>query len=273
MPKYLDMHGLETLTGDIENTYLKKDQRGAAGGVASLDSNGKVPTSQIPGGAGGVQDVSYKGTSLVDQTGTANIPPAQTSVPGLAMVGAGYGLKAADPDGNSAGRISTDAATSSHIRFFTDQYRPITPYYLPEAVFRGLAQVAGDDTQTDSQNPVGTYTDDAKEAIQEMLNVPDATENADEHSALLTEINSSTIEENLLRSELPGTAVAVTFDSNDNPSTITHSKNNVTIRTDVFTWGTDSVTEVRTLATGKKITIVTNLVTLAQMISDVEEVA
>lgn len=192
MPKYLDMHGLETLTGDIENTYLKKNQRGAAGGVASLDSNGKVPTSQIPGGAGGVQDVSYKGTSLVDQTGTANIPPAQTSVPGLAMVGAGYGLKAADPDGNSAGRISTDAATSSHIRFFTDQYRPITPYYVPEAVFRGLAKVAGDDTQTDSQNPVGTYTDDAKEAIQEMLNVPDATENADEHSALLTEITQTT---------------------------------------------------------------------------------
>lgn len=273
MPKYLDMHGLETLTGDIENTYLKKNQRGAAGGVASLDSNGKVPTSQIPGGAGGVQDVSYKGTSLVDQTGTANIPPAQTSVPGLAMVGAGYGLKAADPDGNSAGRISTDAATSSHIRFFTDQYRPITPYYLPEAVFRGLAQVAGDDTQTDSQNPVGTYTDDAKEAIQEMLNVPDADENANEHSALLTEINSGVIEENLLRSEMPGTSTTVTMDSNGNPVSIVHTANSETVRTDSFVWSTNSVVETRTLASGKYITITTNLETLAQTISAVQEVA
>ena len=96
---------------------------------------------------------------------------------------------------------------------------------------------------------------------------------ADKSHELLTQITNGTIEENLLRSELPGTAVAVTFDSNDNPYTITHSKNNVTIRTDVFTWGTDSVTEVRTLATGKKITITTDLVTLAQTISDVEEVA
>ena len=94
-----------------------------------------------------------------------------------------------------------------------------------------------------------------------------------EKSSLLTEITNSTIEENLLRSELPGTAVVVTFDSNDNPSTITHSKNGTTIRTDVFTWGTDTVTEVRTLATGKKITITTNLETLAQTISEVQEVA
>lgn len=138
-----------------------------------------------------VADVKYKNTSLVNQDGVAQIPPAQTSTPGLAMVGSGYGLKAADPSGNSAGRISTDGATSSHIRFFTDQYRPITPYYLPEAVFRGLAKVAGDNTQTDSQNPVGTYTDDAKEAIQEMLNVPDATENETAHAALMTEITNA----------------------------------------------------------------------------------
>ena len=58
MPKYLDMHGLETLTGEIENTYLKKNQKGAAGGVATLDSNGKVPSSQIPSGTGGTTNYS-----------------------------------------------------------------------------------------------------------------------------------------------------------------------------------------------------------------------
>lgn len=50
MPKYLDMHGLDTLTSDIEATYLRKNKRGVAGGVASLDSNGKVPMSQMPSG-------------------------------------------------------------------------------------------------------------------------------------------------------------------------------------------------------------------------------
>lgn len=229
MPKYLDMHGLETLTGDIENTYLKKNQRGAAGGVASLNSSGKVPSSQLPdtgtsdysdltnkpqingttlsgnkttanlgihdvpaGGTTGqvltkhsdtdqdvewatppVTDVQTHGTSVVGQGGVANIPPATATDLGVMKVGAGYGLKAADPNGNSAGRIMTDKATSSHIKGFTDEYRPITPAYLPEAVFQGMARAAGDNTQAASQNATGVFTNEAKEAVQSMLKVPD----------------------------------------------------------------------------------------------------
>ena len=78
--------------------------------------------------------------------------------------------------------------------------------------------------------------------------------------------------DNLLIGELPGTTQTVTFDSNDNPSTITHSKNGSTVRTDVFTWGTNTVTEVRT-AYGKYITITTDLTTLQSVISEVQEVA
>ena len=78
--------------------------------------------------------------------------------------------------------------------------------------------------------------------------------------------------DNLLIGELPGTTQTVTFDANDNPSTITHSKNGTTVRTDVFTWGTDTVTEVRT-AYGKSITITTDLTTLQSVISEVQEVA
>lgn len=80
MPKYLDMHGLETLTGDIEATYLRKNKRGAANGVASLDSNGKVPVSQIPGGAGGTSDYTdldnkpqINGTTLSGNKTSANL--------------------------------------------------------------------------------------------------------------------------------------------------------------------------------------------------------
>ena len=80
MPKYLDLHGLETLTSDIDATYLKKNQRGVANGVASLDSNGKVPASQIPGGAGGTTDYDdltdkpqINGNELSGNKTTANL--------------------------------------------------------------------------------------------------------------------------------------------------------------------------------------------------------
>ena len=77
----------------------------------------------------------------------------------------------------------------------------------------------------------------------------------------------------LLIDEIPGTTKTVTFDSDSNPSTITHTKNGNTVRTDVFTWTTTTVTEVRTLASGKSITVVTNLETLEQTISEMQGVA
>lgn len=95
----------------------------------------------------------------------------------------------------------------------------------------------------------------------------------DDVTQLKSDLTSMTVEEKLLRSELPGTTVVVAFGSDDNPSSITHSANGTTIRTDVFTWGTGSVEEVRTLSTGENITITTNLETLAQTISEVQEVA
>lgn len=81
------------------------------------------------------------------------------------------------------------------------------------------------------------------------------------------------IQENLLNSEIPGTTQTVVFDSNGNPTSITHTANNTTVRTDIFVWGTGTVTETRTLATGKYITITVNLDTLAQTISVIQEVA
>lgn len=80
-------------------------------------------------------------------------------------------------------------------------------------------------------------------------------------------------EESLLRSEMPGTSTTVTTDSDGNPTSIVHTANSATVRTDTFVWGTETVTETRTLANGKYITITTNLETLAQTISAVQEVA
>lgn len=99
-----------------------------------------------------------------------------------------------------------------------------------------------------------------------------ATDLANAVQTSLENADTATVEEKLLRSELPGTVQTVTFDSAGNPATITHSASGSTVRTDVFTWSSNSVTEVRT-ASDKQITITTNLTTLEQTISAITEVA
>ena len=67
----------------------------------------------------------------------------------------------------------------------------------------------------------------------------------------------------LLHDEIPDTVQAIAFDSTTgNVSTITHTRDNTAIRTDAFTFGTGTITEVRTLNTGENLTIVTNTATL-----------
>ena len=100
-----------------------------------------------------------------------------------------------------------------------------------------------------------------------------ADKTATENSSLLNAITNSATEEDLLRSEMPGTSTTVTTDSDGNPTSIVHTANSATVRTDTFVWGTGTVTETRTLANGRYITITTNLETLAQTISAVQEVA
>ena len=91
-------------------------------------------------------------------------------------------------------------------------------------------------------------------------------------SPLKSALLSDELEEKLLRDEIPGTTTTVTMDSNGNPTSIVHSADGTTVRTDSFVWSTGSVTETRT-AGDKYITITTNLETLAQTISEVQEVA
>lgn len=97
------------------------------------------------GGTGGVTDVQVNGQSIVSD-GVANVPLAETNVFGA--------LKTAE--------ISTVKAGNTN-------QRAITPYYNHAAAFYGLAKAAGDTTQSQSDNAVGTYTDAAKRKIAEML--------------------------------------------------------------------------------------------------------
>lgn len=66
----------------------------------------------------------------------------------------------------------------------------------------------------------------------------------------------------LFQENIPGTVQTIAFDSAGNIQSVTHRENNVVVRTDVFTFAASTITEVRTLATGESLTIVTNTDTL-----------
>ena len=62
--------------------------------------------------------------------------------------------------------------------------------------------------------------------------------------------------------EIDNTVQTITFASDGSVQKIEHKRNNVIIRTDTFTFATNTITEVRTLNTGESLTIATNLTTL-----------
>ena len=112
-----------------------------------------------------VSDVQIDGTSIV-QNGVANIPVGNFNQLGAVKTDSAFGINA-----NSAGRIYTCKASETTIKTGTHQYMPIVPYNQDIAAFYGLSKAAGDTTQSQSSNAVGTYTDEAKIAIQKMLGI------------------------------------------------------------------------------------------------------
>ena len=125
-----------------------------------------------------VDDVQINGTSIVEN-GVANVPMADDLNLGAVTVNGSYGI----------GRFSTNGAlyinapTSTYIKSGTNTYRPIVPKFQHESVFYGLAKSAGDTTQSQSSNAVGTYTDTAKGKIQTMLGIADLIGNSEESTA------------------------------------------------------------------------------------------
>lgn len=106
------------------------------------------------------------GTSIVEN-GVANVPLSSTDEFGVVkVIGEAYGVT------SSEGRLFTAKANDAQVQNGTNNFKPIVPSNQHSATFYGLAKASGDATQIQSANPVGTYTDDAKEAIQNMLGVP-----------------------------------------------------------------------------------------------------
>ena len=109
-----------------------------------------------------VEDVQVNGTSIISN-GVADIPLATSNSYGVVKGNEPYGVSI-----NSSGALYINGSNSTDVKAGTQSYRPLVPMHQHEATFYGLAKAAGADMK-DSTNPVGTYTDEAKSAIKEML--------------------------------------------------------------------------------------------------------
>jgi len=165
--KYATFYALAKAAGDSTQsassnpvgTYTD-EAKAAIQQMLDVPSNDDIPDVSV-------QDVQVNGTSVL-QDGVANVPKASTSELGVIQLGTGgtTGLKI-----NNSGYLSIDRAPASIVKGGTAQNMPITPDVQHTSAFYGLAKAAGDTTQSASSNAVGTYTDEAKVAIQKMLGV------------------------------------------------------------------------------------------------------
>ena len=150
-------------TGSIRGEQGQQGAKGEQGDDYVLTAQDKqdianlVPAPEVP-----VEDVQINGTSILTD-GVANIPPAKAGTLGLVKMGQGLSV-------NAEGALFTQYADPNRIKAENTYYMPITPVYQHVAAFYGLAHAAGDTTQKTSSNAVGTYTEDAKSAISDMLN-------------------------------------------------------------------------------------------------------
>ena len=113
-----------------------------------------------------LQNIAINGTPVVTNNSIANIPAASADTFGVVKVGAnGITL-------SSSNVLTPQIAIESDIKTGTTTSRLQIPANQHIAAFYGLAKAAGDTTQSVSTNAVGTYTDEAKAAIQTMLGVP-----------------------------------------------------------------------------------------------------
>ena len=106
--------------------------------------------------------------SMLDAVGPEDY--ASVTKAGVVKIINNYGLNLLN------GVITTFPASADTIKTATNNtygsYHPITPIRQHHAVFYGLAKAAGDETQQESDNDVGVYTEQAKAAIRAMLAVP-----------------------------------------------------------------------------------------------------
>lgn len=127
-----------------------------------------IPASDLADGAVPVQDIQVNGASIL-QNGIANVPIASDADAGHGVV---RGSTAYGTHILNNGAISINKASDTQLKNGSNDYCPVVSSNQHSSTFYGLAKAAGDTTQSQSSNAVGTYTPEAQSAIQTMLDVP-----------------------------------------------------------------------------------------------------
>lgn len=148
---YLVPSGAES--GNLYDEYVYVNQQWELFGGARVNMDGYATESWV-------QQQNY----------LTSVPHATDQAYGTIKLGTGL-APIVDGQGNDNG-VGVMLAPNSIIKQGTQTSWAVPVSGAGAAAFYGLAKAAGDTTQAQSSNAVGTYTDAAKTAIQEMLDVP-----------------------------------------------------------------------------------------------------
>ena len=146
------------------------DEKDSALSFGTYTDEAKAAIRNMLGaGTSDIDGVQIDGTSIVSN-GVANIPKASLNNLGVIKVSPDWLGFATNNDGF----LYIVYPSDSVIKLGVDGYRVATINKQHVATFYGLAKAAGDSTQSASNNAVGTYTEEAKNAIRAMLGVTDS---------------------------------------------------------------------------------------------------
>lgn len=144
--------------------------------TAQYDAETGVLTLGIPKGETGAagpkgdpgEDYVLTAEDKAEIAGMVNVPVTDVQIDGSSVVQDGV---ADIPTGSTSAYGVYRSATVAVIKAGTALDRVPTVGRQNSSVFYGLASAAGDTSQSASENAVGTYTDEAKVAIQKMLGI------------------------------------------------------------------------------------------------------
>lgn len=194
--------------------------------VTITDADGQHSFDVMDGedGHGAVQDVQVNGVSVVAD-GVANVPVGTANTLGVASVRTQQFIM-------TNGVIEHRFAELNDAKNGTNTQRAINSSLMYAQSFYGLAKAAGDTTQSQSANPVGTYTDSAKSAISTMLNGPVSVSGTTPSITALPGIQYICGEVSTLDITLPASGcVDVVFESGSTPTVLTVTPpNGVTVK-------------------------------------------